>query len=414
MPLLIGGAGSPPNTSSVARSAGLAFRRAAAAGALVLATFCLPRPAEAQVAVSEGNEAEIFLRPGQTPPRDEPGDYPRLAAQLLMALQDTVTFDIRSTAGEPVPKGWNDLEPIVQGAAVLAFDPWFSLQSKVTLQSYSTLTEDQAFQDLDLQLDNLFLAYQRDRYAAYGGKFDVGIGDAQRVVSGIYLGFSGDSYYPGALGAGGIVTLPSGALGTQSVTAIAFKLDNTPLSSTLFGTQEALSTEEGGAGNTTWPQSFGVSYEIVDSALLPGLSLGVDYVRLAPGQEGERPMQGIAGRLGYHAPLSEETALRLFAEAVHMVGFQGQDLKVTDLIGSAELTVGNWQVTATAAQRGIASLDGDLAAQGIASDRDWGLSGSLAYVTDFGIILQGGLVVQEEQTIRSKQALFRVIYQLDF
>jgi hypothetical protein len=115
--------------------------------------------------------------------------------------------------------------------------------------------------------------------------------------------------------------------------------------------------------------------------------------------------------VNYERPLGNGMGLRLFAEAVHMRGFLGREAAATDTVASASISSGKFLYTAAVAQRNLNALSGSLASQGFVDNRDWGLSGTVAYQTDFGLIIQAGLLRQQEQGVTFNQGLIRLIYQ---
>src|SRR3546814_20621813 len=77
--------------------------------------------------------------------------------------------------------------------------------------------------------DTLFPYTTLFRSALYGGKIDVGYGDAWHVIDGLYSGFTEGSEYRGAVGLGARRTLSSNGAGTHSVAAVLFKRDDSSL-----------------------------------------------------------------------------------------------------------------------------------------------------------------------------------------
>lgn len=376
---------------------------------VVLSSLLGIRPAAA-------SQSEIFLDPAIDPTIAPDESYPQISGRLIGYIENAHFFDVKGPEGAGLPSAWHTLDPFLQGAAVAKLSPNLALSGLVEFRSFANGPTDRAFEDLDGQLRNLFVTYDAGHATYFAGKFEVGYGEAWQTIDGIYSGFSGDYSYPGSLGLGGRWSW-QGASARHTITSILFKRDNTFFSQTWAHDYPALPRiEDGGPGNTNGLQSGGLSYDISDIPSLPGLRGGFTVARLAQGKgdNDQRAETGVEAHINYETQLSDKWGLRLFGEAVHLRGFMGTQTAATDLVASATLSKGPMMYTVTAARRGLHALQGSLADQGFVDNQDWGLSATVAYVTDIGLIVQAGFLRQQEQGVSFNQGLLRLIYQTGF
>jgi hypothetical protein len=357
-------------------------------------------------------KTEIFLTPYSQLGEDA-GTYPQLNGRFLLMTGYTGFFGIKDDNGQIPRSHWSSVQPTAEAALVMQLTQRFSIRTKATLNSSNNETKDNAFSDLGVNLDNLFAAYTADRYALYGGKMDLGFGDAWHVIDGLYSGFNENSEFRGSIGLGGRYTLATGGNGTHSVAAMLFKRDDTALN-------QRLSLDDGFIRQDQPPafsdqlKSFILSYDFRD---LPGLerwSGGVDAGRLHVDPGMGESANTVSARLRYDAPLANAWALSWFNEATFSSAFRGAPVRNGNGVTSVSLSRDRWQLTATAAARKLSGSDGRLAPYGLQNDWDWALSGAVTYVTPVGFIVQAGVTHQRDQAIRINQGVFRIAYQAGF
>jgi len=357
-------------------------------------------------------KTEIFLTP-----YSELGDgqdtYPRLNGRFLLMTGYTGFFGIKDDAGQIPRSHWSSVQPTAEAALVLQLTREFSIRGKATFNSSTNETKDNAFSDLGVDLDNLFAAYTADDYALYGGKMDLGFGDAWHVIDGLYSGFNENSEFRGSIGLGGRYTFDTAGSGMHSVAAVVFKSDDTSLN-------HRLSLDRGFIRPDQPPpfsdqlKSFIVSYDFRNLPGLERLSGGVDAGRLHldPGQ-GESA-NTVSARLRYDAALGNAWNLSWFNEATFSSAFRGAPVSNGNGVTSVSLSRERWQLTATAAARKLSGGERKLAQFGLQDDLDWALSGAVTYVTPIGLIVQAGLTHQRDQGTRINQGVFRIAYQAGF
>lgn len=357
-------------------------------------------------------KTEIFL----TPYSDLSGgddSYPRLNGRFLLMTGYTGFFGVRDDNGQLPRSHWSSVQPTAEAALVLQLTRAFSVRTKATFNSSTNDTQDNAFSDLGVTLDNLFAAYTADNYALYGGKMDLGFGDAWHVVDGLYSGFNENSEFRGSIGVGGRYTLDTAGRGAHSVAVILFKRDNTAMN-------RRFSLDGGLLGPDEPPlfsdqlKSFVVSYDFRDLPGLPGVSGGVDAGRLHLDPDQGKSANTVSARLSYDTPLGNAWHLNWFNEAAYSSAFRGAPVANGNGVTSVSLSRDRWQVTATAAARKLTGGGQTLARHGLQDGTDWGVSGAVTYVTPLGLIVQAGLTHQRDQALRINQGVFRIAYQAGF
>lgn len=357
-------------------------------------------------------KTEIFLTP-YSELGEEQDAYPRLNGRFLLMTGYTGFFGVRDQGGQIPRSHWRSVQPTAESALVLQLTQRFSIRTKATFNSSTNEPRNNAFSDLGADLDNLFAAYTADNYALYGGKMDLGFGDAWHVIDGLYTGFNENSEFRGSIGLGGRYTLDTPGSGMHSVAAVLFKRDDT-------GLNHRLSVERGFIRPDAPPpfsgdmKSFILSYDFRNLPGLERLSGGVDAGRLYvdPGQGSSS--NTVSARLRYDAPLGDDWNLGWFNEATHASAFRGVPVANGTGVSSVSLSRGRWQLTATAAARKLSGGAGKLARYGLRDETDWALSGAITYVSALGLIAQAGLTHQRDQGTRLNQGVFRIAYQAGF
>jgi hypothetical protein len=357
-------------------------------------------------------KTEIFLTP-----YSELGDgqdtYPRLNGRFLLMTGYTGFFGIKDDNGQIPRSHWSSVQPTAEAALVLQLTREFSIRTKATFNSSTNETKDNAFSDLGADLDNLFAAYTADNYALYGGKMDLGFGDAWHVIDGLYSGFNENSEFRGSIGVGGRYTFDTAGQGTHSVAAVLFKRDDTGLNHRLSLDDGFIRPDQSPAFSDQM-KSFILSYDFRDLPGLERLSGGVDAGRLHLDPNQGESANTVSARLRYDAPLGNSWNLGWFNEATFSSAFRGAPVSNGNGVTSLSFSRDRWQLTATAAVRKLSGSEQKLAQFGLKDDVDWALSGAVTYVTPIGFIVQAGLTHQRDQATRINQGVFRIAYQAGF
>lgn len=367
------------------------------------------------VSAQEGRDVfktEIFLTP-YSELGDAAGDYPRLNGRFLLMTGYTGYFGIKDDDGQIPRSHWSSVQPTAEAALVGQLTQRFSIRAKATFNSSTTSTADNAFSDLGVNLDNLFAAYTADHYALYGGKMDLGFGDAWHVIDGLYSGFNDNSEFRGSIGLGGRYTFNTEGQGTHSLAAVLFKRDDTAMNQR-FSLDDGLIRPAAPPAFSDQLKSFILSYDFRN---LPGwerVSGGVDVGQLHVDPGHGESANTVSARLQYDAPLGNAWNLNWFNEATFSSAFRGAPVANGNGVTSVSLSRDRWQITATAAVRKLSGNDDKLARYGLQDDLDWALSSAVTYVTPIGLIVQAGLTHQRDQATRINQGVFRIAYQAGF
>lgn len=380
--------------------------------------WCLALPVMALATAASAQQArdifktEIFLTP-YSEVGDGQGGYPRFNGRLLALTGYTQYFGIRDDNGQIPRSHWSSTQPQVEGAFVLQLSERLSIRSKATLNSATNETRNNAFSDLGVDLNNLFLAYTADNYALYGGKVDVGYGDAWHVIDGLYTGFNEGSEYRGAVGLGARYSLGSNGAGTHSVAAVLFKRDDSSLGKR-WSFDDGMLRPGGDPAFSDQFKSFVLSYDVRDLGGLEGISAGIDAGRLDAQPGYGKSATLVSGRLRYDADLGNRWNLGWYNEATYSSAFHGAPVANGNGVTSLAFARDRWQLVLTGALRKMAGSEEKLARYGLREGWDWAVSGAVTYVTGSGFILQAGLVRQRDQALVINQGVARVAYQLEF
>lgn len=380
-------------------------------GAAAIVAALLAQGASAQEA-RDIFKTEIFLTPYSELGEGE-DTYPQLNGRFLLMTGYTGFFGIKDDNGQIPRSHWSSVQPTAEAALVLQLTREFSIRAKATFNSSTNETKDNAFSDLGVDPDNLFAAYTADRYALYGGKMDLGFGDAWHVIDGLYTGFNENSEFRGSIGLGGRYTFEPAGVGTHSVAAVLFKRDDTSLN-------YRLSLDQGFIRPAQPPpfsdqmKSFILSYDFRDLPGFERLSGGVDAGRLHVDPGHGKSANTVSARLRYDAPLGNAWNVGWFNEATFSSAFRGAPVSNGNAVTSMSFSRDRWQLTATAAVRKLSGSQQKLARFGLEDDTDWAISGAVTYVTPVGFIVQAGLTHQRDQTTRINQGVFRIAYQAGF
>jgi len=371
--------------------------------------------AMSQVSAQEARDifkTEIFLTP-YSELGDEQGDYPRLNGRFLLMTGYTGYFGVRDDSGQIPRSHWSSVQPTAEAALVLQMTQRFSIRAKATFDSSNNEIKDNAFSDLGVGLDNLFAAYTADNYALYGGKMDLGFGDAWHVIDGLYSGYNENSEFRGSIGVGGRYTLNTAGAGAHSVAAVLFKSDDTSLN-------HRLSFEQGFIGPDQPPafsdqmKSFILSYDFRELPGLEGLSGGLDVGQLHMDPDQGKSANTVSFRLQYETAVGQGWNVSWFNEATFSSAFRGAPVSNGNGVTSVSLARDRWQLTATAAARKLSGSDEKLARFGLQDELDWAVSAAVTYLTPVGIIVQAGLTHQRDQSLLINQGVFRIAYQMGF
>jgi len=178
-----------------------------------------------------------------------------------------------------------DLYTTIEPYAALAFTPELRLETVLVFEPVEdrAFGEDRAFENHGLYVDTLALIWETERYAITAGKFAAPFGLAHDFIPGLYGDTFSETYeLTERLGLGGSVTHDAGFADLTAALAL-FRKDTTFLSESAFNNRGRTRVEDGGSGNTDWPEN--VSFTLAATpAAVEGLTVQASVLRQAEGE----------------------------------------------------------------------------------------------------------------------------------
>ncbi|MET0092441.1 MAG: hypothetical protein ABW120_02830 [Sedimenticola sp.] len=211
---------------------------------------------------------------------------------------------------------------------------------------------DRWWEEHELKIEELNLAWQGDRFGIYGGKFNPVVGLDVHSAPGIY-GYQVFEAYEiaGRVGAGANVRFDGGDYGKHQLDISRFRADRSELSRTWITKENPLSHADGGVANTSgfssWAISLGgsgfYSYDL-NKAWLEGFSYRLGYAKQAKGVDGEKDEKRWTVGLEQKFTLADWNGMAV-AEVMdidHLGGEAAHDRRYTTL--GLDLQHGRWSV----------------------------------------------------------------------
>ncbi|MCX5592402.1 hypothetical protein [Alcaligenes endophyticus] len=368
------------------------------------------------MSVSAQEDGDLFKTQIFLTPYSQMGNWqqstPRISGRVLAMTGYTRYLGVRDGYAQIPRSSWMSTQPSIEGAFVVQLTEQLSIRTKAGIDSSSNETRNNSFSDLGGDMDNLFLAYTADRYALYGGKIDVGYGDAWHLIDGVYSGFTEGVHYRGAVGFGARRTFGSPGAPTHSVAAVLFKRDGGGLGKRL-SFDGGLLRAQGSPSFSDRFKSVVLSYDVRGQGSLEGLQAGLDAGRLEAQPGFGKNTSLVSLRVRYQAALRNRWNAAWYSEATYATAFQGLAVSNGHGVSSISLSRDRWQWVLTGALRKVADRHETLARYGLHGGWDWGISGAVTYVTESGFIVQAGLVRQRDQALVVNQGVVRLAYQLE-
>ena len=152
-----------------------------------------------------------------------------LSGEISIEVQNDYTYESDDPAAE-----LNDLYTTIEPSFSLYLGSGLSIESGLVLEPVKDAVDDRAFEDEGLYVETLFLQYEGDGWAVFGGKFNPGFGIAWDATPGIWgTDFAEDYEMTERVGFGGSVDLVAGSAGTHTLSASTFFADTSFLSGSL-------------------------------------------------------------------------------------------------------------------------------------------------------------------------------------
>lgn len=219
---------------------------------------------------------------------------------------------------------------------------------------------DRFFKDQGLYVQQLFFEWSDDAWSVHAGKFDPAFGIPWDSASGLYSDdFAGDYEITEQLGAGISVPLDSGEEGTVSLSIDAFMVDTSGLSSCVAAKCVRPRRSDGGAGNTSWPQSFSVAVGAGALPALGGLGFQAGILHRADGDDGPDDELGLAIALTHTLEIEGGSAVEWTVEGARLNNFEGGADDVTFLTAGFAYLRGPWNAAAAGAVRNTGTEQGE-------------------------------------------------------
>ena len=206
--------------------------------------------------------------------------------------------------------------------------------------------ENHLLTGLGTYVDVLQAQYDFENLSIWGGKIHPAFGRAWDVTPGLHCTDLAEAYdLAERIGGGASFSFVAGGL-SNKLQASAFTVDRTLLSESLFNNRGRTSLADGGAGNTSAASSFAVSLDGCIGAETDscydegefGYQLAARYQKGGAGADGNE--LGFLGSVNKSFVMSDETTLRLLAEAAWFRNFDGSADNALMLTGSAALETG--------------------------------------------------------------------------
>ena len=269
---------------------------------------------------------------------------PRLDADVLIEIQNDGAFASENDANER-----NDLFTTTEPFLSFKATEHFKIESGLVLEPVRAPApgEDRFFEDHGLFAEELYAAYETERFSIKAGKYNPSFGIAWDAAPGIYgVDFAEDYELTERLGAAASYTMDAGEAGAHTLTVNSFFADTTFLSRSAFNDRGELDKADGGPSNTEDPASFSVTLDGGGMADLPvDYHLGARYQEGGPGTPRDETglVAGVSGRV----PLGAETTLEPIAEIAYLDDFNGtrQDRTYATLGGTG--IRGPWHISAS-------------------------------------------------------------------
>ena len=325
---------------------------------------------------------------------------PRLDLELDIELQDDWTFDSDDPDGS-----FNNLSTTTELAAGIHILPGLSLQGGFVLEEVQNTTsgKDRVFREHGFYAEQLYLVYEQDAFAVFGGKFNPTFGIAWDLAPGIYgADVAGDTYeQTERIGFGGSVSVGGGGIGgdgfgEHSLTAQTFFLDTSVFSESLGTNKGPVRRSDGGPSNTEDLSSFSITLDgtFPDLPAAPGYHLGV--IRQAGGQGDPEDEVGVAAGLFAAVELAEDLTLEPLVEYVYLFNAEAKDQDRDVITAALGLYHGPWNAALAHSSSFTERDDPTLDPADIHSTQV-----SAGYSFDFGLDVDLGYNFVQENSIDS-------------
>ena len=316
-----------------------------------------PDPRSAEIRIAQASEDRFKTdQPSEETPVDrakeidqDEGSTPRLEVEIDIEIQNDGNF-----ASDDRFNQFNDLFTTTEPGIGFFILPELSLQSGLVLEPVDNTEpgRNRFFDDHGLFVEQLFVLWDQDEFAAYGGKFNPPFGIAWDVTPGIYGTEVAEEFYEQTekIGFGGAINLGGDGIGGEgfgahTISAQTYFADTSILSDS-FGLQRGpLRISDGGPSNTEDLSSFSITVDGGDFEGVPadpGYHLG--FIRNEKGRDDTDAEFGVAGALTATIEPMEDLAIEPLVEYVYFEGQDGVDQRRHFLTAALGNYYGSWNL----------------------------------------------------------------------
>lgn len=330
---------------------------------------------------------------------------PRLSGAVSLELQDDWTF-----ASEDDEAETNDLFATLEPSVTVHVVPGLSFQAGFVLEPVDDAGpgEDRFFGDFSGFVETVTLSYATDRFSLYGGKYNPPFGVAWDRTPGIYgADFAEDYELAERIGVGGSLTFAPASGGSHVVSANAFFVDTTLLSEAAPEGRGRTSRDDGGVANTEDLSSFSLTVDGGEMPAAPALRYHLGLSRQEGGRGDPRDEFGVAAALYGAIDLSDALTLEPLVEAAHVENAEGARQDRDYVTVGATLGRGPYSLALSYTGR-FTDVDGG------GDTEDHLVQISAGYAFAFGLSVEAGYKLAEEDGIASHTAGILLSYGIDF
>ena len=356
-------------------------------------------PASASTAVIAGATlvvpliAVLLIGPfaGRGARAEEQPSYPYIDGEVLIEVQNDYAFDSDDPDAE-----LNDIFTTTEPVIRLHPFPGFYVAVHGVLEPVlpTEPRDDRIFDDHGLFAEELYAAYETDRFFVMGGKYTINFGKAWDEAPGIYgTDFAEDYELSERVGFGGGATFAYPGIGEATVSGSAFFLDTSILSQSGITNRGQTEISDGGPSNTEKPNSYALAVDGTVAAL-PGLAYHAAFVRQRKGRGDTGDETGLLVNAGYVRELGP-VEIGTIVEYVHFDNADGIDGQTRHYLTTG-LVIGwqNWNLSLSRTARSTKLADG--------SDTDDELiQVSAGYAFDFGLSVDVGYRLANESSVET-------------
>lgn len=328
--------------------------------------------------------------------------FPRLEAEISIEIQNDNFFDSEDSTAE-----LNDLFTTTEPYLRFRLTPEFSLEAGLVMEPTAAPgpSEDRVFEDHGVYFEQLFLNYETDTFALYGGKFNPSFGTAWDIAPGIYgADFAEDYELTERIGLGGALNL-----GAHRLSANVFFADTSVLSESAFTNRGRTRQSSGGVSNTQDLSSFSLTLDGGDFPGLPGLGYHLGFLHQEAGVSETDNEQGFVGGLNGSFPLVEDLTFEPMVELAFFADGGGLDQDINFVTTGGAIVRDPWNLSLSYTNR-----DTEAHAAALTNANDHLFQASVGYAFDFGLGVDVGYRFAEEGNVDSHAFGVLLTYALEF